>query len=299
MEQLQQRLMGTGVALVTPFTPDGQQVDYTALGRLLEHVAPHVDYLVVNGTTAEAPTVKKEDKKKILAFVKANNPHRKPIVFGMGGNDTIDLLSYSEFHDLQGVDALLSVCPYYNKPNQEGLYRHFMTLADHYPKPIILYNVPPRTSSDLAPETVLRLAQHPNIIGIKEASGSITRSVAIANKMPSNFLLLSGDDLFAVPVIAVGGHGVISVIANAYPEQYSQSVRAALNGDLPKAQQLLHQLFDINQAIFEEGNPTGVKQLLEILGICSGSVRLPLVGASEQLQLRLRELAGKIGPVWV
>jgi len=299
MNKLSEILSGTGVALATPFKEDVSQIDWEGLERLLAHAGPHVDYLVVNGTTAESPTVTHREKKQVLEFVKSHNPHHKPIVMGMGGNSTLELLEFEKSHNLKGVEALLSVCPYYNKPNQEGLYQHFKTLADHYSRPVILYNVPGRTSSELSAATTLRLASHPNIIGTKEASGNLLQCMEIARNKPEDFLLLSGDDLFALPMASLGGKGVISVIANAYPELYSHSVRNAINGDFETARRQTLQLVEITQAIFKEGNPTGIKQLLEIMGICQHHLRLPLVPASAALKEELALLALQLEKVRV
>src|SRR5688572_25908548 len=209
------KFYGTGVALVTPFDSTGA-IDYKALKKLLAHTAKGVDYYVVMGTTGESVTVSSEEKKKVLEFVKANNSKGLPIVYGIGGNNTQNVLDTIKATNLKGVDAILSVSPYYNKPSQEGIYQHFAAVADASPLPLILYNVPGRTGSNLTAETTLRLAQHKNIIGVKEASGNLEQCMKISKYMPKDFLLFSGDDLIIIPLYSIGGKGVISVLANAY-----------------------------------------------------------------------------------
>lgn len=281
------KLYGTGVALVTPFTATGE-IDFKALKKLLGHTARGVDYYVVMGTTGESATVSPEEKKAVLDFVKKNNSARLPIVYGIGGNHTQQVLDAIRTTDLAGVDAVLSVSPYYNKPSQEGIFQHFKTLADASPRPIILYNVPGRTASNITADTTLRLAAHKNIIGVKEASGNLEQCMNIARKKPKDFLLLSGDDLLTVLIYAIGGKGVISVLANALPVTFKKIKEYAFEGDFDKAS--LHQfsLLDINGPMYEEGNPVGVKQLLKVMGICENHVRMPLLPASVPLQEKIR-----------
>jgi 4-hydroxy-tetrahydrodipicolinate synthase len=283
------KLYGTGVALVTPFDEKGA-IDFGDLKKVLVHTAQGVDYFVVMGTTGESVTMSKEEKQKVLAFVMKNNQKRLPIVYGIGGNNTASILEEIKQTDLKGVDALLSVSPYYNKPSQEGIIRHFSVLADASPVPIILYNVPGRTSSNLTADTILRLAQHKNIIGVKEASGNLEQCMKIAKEKPGHFMLLSGDDLLALPIYAIGGVGVISVLANAYPIIFKNIKEYAFSNDYGKAQKELFKLVDVNGPMYEEGNPVGVKQLLHFMGICSPQVRLPLVPASEKLAERIKSL---------
>ncbi|MDQ2656524.1 MAG: 4-hydroxy-tetrahydrodipicolinate synthase, partial [Bacteroidota bacterium] len=213
------KLYGTGVALVTPFT-DKEEVDYRSLRKLLNHTAKGVDYYVVMGTTGESATLSGDEKKAILQFVKDNNTKKLPIVYGIGGNNTREVLEIIHQTDLSGVAALLSVSPYYNKPSQEGIVRHFTAIADASPVPVILYNIPGRTSSNMTAETTLRLAQHPNIIGTKEASGNLEQCMRIARDKPKDFMLVSGDDMFTVAFYAIGARGVISVLANAFPATF-------------------------------------------------------------------------------
>ncbi len=284
------KLHGIGVALVTPFTNSGE-LDLKGLKKLLIHTAKGVDYFVVMGTTGESATVNREEKKIVLAFVKANNPKKLPIVYGIGGNNTQEVIQSIAETDLSGVSALLSVSPYYNKPSQEGIYRHFMAIADVCPVPVILYNVPGRTASNLTAETTLRLARHKNIIGIKEASGNLEQCMRIAKGEPKDFMLISGDDLLTVPLYGIGGVGVISVLANAVPVVFKKIKEHIAAGNFEAARQEQFKLLEINGHMYEEGNPVGVKQLLCDLNICGNQVRLPMVAASEALQKKIRAAA--------
>ncbi len=278
------RLSGTGVALITPFTQN-LEIDFDALARLLTHVEDHVDYFVVNGTTAESPTLTQSEKQAILDFVIGHNRHKKPVVFGLGGYNTKGLVDIFNSMDMSGVDAILSVSPHYVRPSQDGIKAHFEYLANEFPLPVILYNVPSRTGSNMLPATTLALAAHPNIIGIKEASGNISQCMEIAQTMPEGFLLLSGDDLLTLPMTSFGAKGVISVVANAFPKEYCQGVvKNALAGRHREAWRYMSEILPINQLLFEEGNPAGVKTVLEILGICSPYVRMPLAQGSEKLK---------------
>jgi len=280
-------LYGTGVALVTPFDESGN-IDFASLKKLLVHTSKGVDYYVVMGTTGESVTMSKEEKRKVLAFVIRNNRKNLPIVYGIGGNNTAAVLEEIESTDLRQVSSILSVSPYYNKPSQEGIVHHFRFVADASPVPVILYNVPGRTSSNLTAATTLRLAKHENIIGIKEASGNLEQCMAIARDKPKDFMLISGDDLLTLPIYAVGGVGVISVLANALPVVFRKMKDAAFANDYVKAQKEAFRLLDINGPMYEEGNPVGVKQLLHEMGVCGPNVRLPLVQASEGLVRKIR-----------
>jgi 4-hydroxy-tetrahydrodipicolinate synthase len=280
------KLYGTGVALVTPFTEDSE-VDFKSLKKLLNHTAKGVDYYVVMGTTGESITVSADEKKSILQFIKANNPKKLPIVYGIGGNHTQQVLDSISDTNLSDVDALLSVSPYYNKPSQQGIYEHFKAIADACPVPVILYNVPGRTASNMSAETTLRLAEHANIIGIKEASGNLEQCMRIARDKPGDFMLISGDDLFAVALYALGAKGVISVLANAYPVIFRKIKEFSFAGNYAKASQESFKLLDINHLMYEEGNPVGLKALLENMHICRRKVRLPLAVASESLQKKI------------
>lgn len=283
------KFKGTGVALVTPFKED-LSVDYKALEKLVNHVSDGgVDFLVVMGTTAESPTLTGKEKIEVLRFVKSINTKNLPVVYGLGGNDTQALVSkFKKFEE--DVDAFLVVCPFYNKPSQRGLQLHYEAIADVAPRPIILYNVPKRTSVNMVTKTVIALAQHPNIIGIKEASGdTVVQAEEIARKMPDDFILTSGDDDLITPFIKCGGHGVISVIANALPGHTSDLVNAALAGDYSRSKVMANDMEDILSLIFSEGNPTGVKELLQQMGIGNGKLRLPLVEASNELRGKIEE----------
>ncbi|MBL7849027.1 MAG: 4-hydroxy-tetrahydrodipicolinate synthase [Cyclobacteriaceae bacterium] len=283
------KLYGTGVALVTPFDESGN-IDYASLKRLLVHTSKGVDYFVVMGTTGESATMTKEEKRKVLAFVIQNNRKKLPIVYGIGGNNTAAVLEEIQDTNFQHVDAILSVSPYYNKPSQEGIVHHFSFVADASPVPVILYNVPGRTSSNLAAATTLRLARHKNIIGVKEASGNLEQCLKIAKEKPTDFMLLSGDDMLTLAIYGMGGVGVISVLANAYPVVFRKMKDYAFAGDYAKAHKELFKLLEINGPMYEESNPVGVKQLLHEMGVCGSNVRLPLVQASEQLVRKIRTI---------
>ena len=281
-------LRGTGVALVTPFAPDFS-VDYPAWRRLLDFcIAGGADYLVVNGTTGESPTTTAAERTELLAQAKAHVAGRVPLVYGLGGNDTAATEELLQNTDLLGITAVLSASPAYNKPTQAGLVAHYTRLADASPVPLLLYNVPGRTASNLSATTTLHLAQHPNIVGIKEASGNLEQCLAIAAGKPTDFLLLSGDDLMTPALIACGAAGVISVLANAFPQRFSAMTRAALAGDFAASRAALFGFLELNPLMYEEANPVGVKAALEALGVCGAAVRLPLLEATEGLKARVR-----------
>jgi 4-hydroxy-tetrahydrodipicolinate synthase len=290
---LTKKLYGTGVALVTPFDNQGG-IDFQALKKLLRHTSNGVDYYVVMGTTGESATLSKDEKKEVLKFVIANNVKKLPIVYGIGGNHTQSVVDEIRSTDLTNVNALLSVSPYYNKPSQEGIYQHFVTVANASPIPIILYNVPGRTASNLTAETTLRLAKHKNIIGIKEASGNLEQCMKVAKEKTVDFLLISGDDMLTLSIYAIGGVGVISVLANAYPVIFKKIKEYMHTGKLNRAQQEQFKLLEINASMYEEGNPVGLKHLLKTINIGNGHVRLPLVPASSALQKKIETLAQKI-----
>jgi len=277
------KFRGTGVAIVTPFNED-KSVDYNALEKLVNHLIDGgIEYLVVQGTTGESVTLTNQEKKETLTFIQKVNNNRLPIVLGIGGNDTSSVVQTIKETDLTGVDAILSVSPYYNKPTQEGIYQHYKAIATSTDKDIILYNVPGRTSSNVLPETTVRLAHDfKNIIAVKEASGDLEQTMAIIQNKPANFLVISGDDAITLPFVASGGDGVISVIANAFPRGFSDMVRAALVNDLDRARALHYKHFELIHHLFVEGNPAGVKAALKALGVTGDAVRLPLVNISEQ-----------------
>lgn len=278
---------GVAPALVTPMFQD-RSIDWKALSALINHVSQGgVDYLVVQGTTGESATTTSDEKKKIIETIKESNAYQLPIVYGIGGNDTESLLTQIKNTSFDGIDAILSVAPYYNKPSSRGVKEHFNAIADACPVPVILYNIPGRTGINVSPETVLALAEHTNIIGIKEASCIIEQCIEIAFHKPNDFLLISGDDVQAVPIISIGGVGVMSVIANALPNKFSEMIHHALNGDFVSAQKILGHFLAIDSYLYEEGNPVGVKLILEHLGLMESQVRRPLASGSNELKINL------------
>ncbi len=280
---MESKFKGTGVALVTPFNDD-YTIDYSGLERLLGHVTEGgIDYLVVCGTTGEPSTMSEKEKLEVLRFVKANNPKNLPIVFGIGGNNTLELLDkYKAFEE--DVDAFLSTSPYYNKPSQDGIRKHYELIADTAARPIFLYNVPGRTGSNVEAETTLALAKHTNIIGLKEASGDLAQCMAIVKDKPADFLLISGDDVIAVPMISIGASGLVSVVANALPAETTAMVNKALEGNFEAAAAQAMQLIDPIDMSFKEGSPGGVKYILSQLGVCGAQVRLPLTQPTHDLK---------------
>ena len=276
---------GIGVALVTPFQED-QQIDFASLTRLIDHViAGGVDYLVLLGTTGETATLTASEKSQVLKVCVEHNKGRVPLMLGLGGNATQKLLDEIEQTDFYGVAGILSVSPYYNKPTQEGIIAHYRALADASPAPVMLYNIPGRTMSNLSAETTLTLSHHPNIVGIKEASGNLEQCMQIAAAMPKDFLLLSGDDLLTKPMQSIGGSGVISVLANALPTTF----KTLIEGNDISSQQAAYSLLKLNGLMYEEGNPVGIKNLLLHQGIIqTDQVRLPLLRASQGLSEKIR-----------
>lgn len=287
-------LKGTGVALVTPFDGNGN-VDYTAFTNLIQHVMlGGVDYLVVLGTTAETPTLTADEKKEILAHVKKVNSGKLPIVLGIGGNNTADVITKIKNADFEGVSTLLSVTPYYNKPSQQGMYEHYKAVAEASPVPVLLYNVPGRTGVNLTAETTLRLAQDfKNIIGTKEASGNNAQIAYILRDRPKDFLVISGDDGCALPQMSIGVDGVISVLANALPKEVSEMVRLAQKQNYTEAAKIHLQLLEVVDALFIEGNPVGIKAVLNASGLIENKLRLPLVSASDALMARIKKILAK------
>jgi 4-hydroxy-tetrahydrodipicolinate synthase len=280
---LQEKLRGTGVALVTPFKNGA--IDWDDLERVIEHViAGGVEFLVSLGTTGESNTISDEEHRQILDFTIKINKGRLPLVAGVfGGNNTAALVQKIKGFNFEGIDALLSSNPAYNKPSQEGIFQHYLALAEASPRPIIIYNVPSRTASNMNAETTLRLAHTSDkFIAIKEASNDIYQVMKIIKGRPKNFLVLSGDDFITLPLIASGGDGVISVIANTLPRPFTDMVRAALREDMPTAQRLNFKLLELYRLLFIEGNPVGIKAAMELQGLCSREVRLPLVPMTEQ-----------------
>jgi 4-hydroxy-tetrahydrodipicolinate synthase len=272
---------GAGVALITPFNED-KSIDYSALERLVEdQISGGIDYLVVLGTTGETPALSDDEKKEIVRFVIEKNAGRLKIVVGIGSNNTLALVQSLQQTNFDGVDAILSVTPYYNKPTQEGLFQHFKAVVEASPVPIILYNVPGRTGVNMDADTTLRIANlSEKVVGIKEACGDLGQFAKIINGAPEYFKVISGDDALTLPSIAMGSIGVISVIANALPEKLSQLTHASLEGNIAKASQLHLQMAEMLKLIFKEGNPGGVKALMEMMGTAKNQVRLPLVSVS-------------------
>ncbi len=288
-------IQGTGVALVTPFHKQGN-VDFTSYEKLIEHVINGgVDYLVCMGTTSEYPTLNNQEILACLEFAIEVTANRVPIVLGMGGNDTRTLVDHIKKTDFSNVSAILSVTPYYNKPSQKGLYAHYKAVAEASPVPVILYNVPGRTGVNITAETCLQLANDfPNIIGIKEASGNIMQCMDILANKPQNFTVVSGEDALVMPLMSLGMQGVISVTANALPQQMSEMVNFCLKSNYKKAKLIHEELLPFSKAIFEEGNPVGIKAALEILGVCQNNVRLPLVKSTKQLYSKIQSIVNNI-----
>ncbi|WP_256009186.1 4-hydroxy-tetrahydrodipicolinate synthase [Desertivirga xinjiangensis] len=285
------KFYGTGVAMVTPFNSD-REVDFKGLESLIDHlIEGGVEYLVSLGTTGETATLSEDEKKAIWEFTTEKVNGRVPLVAGIGGNDTREICAKVKEFQIPGYDAILSVSPYYNKPVQEGIYQHYKAIAEESHLPVILYNVPGRTASTVSAETTLRLAHDcKNIIGIKEASGNFDLFNQILKDKPDDFLFISGDDGVTLPMIAMGGCGIISVVANAIPRQFSDMVRLCLEGRFKEAQSLHYRLIDFTNLMFVEGNPAGVKAALKQIKICGDELRLPLVGVSQAVADKIKEI---------
>lgn len=282
---------GTGVALITPFKKDFS-VDHEALEKVVNHVVEGgVEYLVVLGTTGESATLSKEEKLQVVETVKKANNGRIPLVIGIGGNYTQEIIEQIAHTDFTGIAGILSVSPYYNKPNQEGIYLHYKAIAEAAPVPVILYNVPGRTGSNMTADTSLRLSTLPNIIAVKEASGNFEQCMSIIKDKPETFEVISGDDAISLPLIAAGMTGVISVIANAYPKDFSNMVRHALNGNHDAARTLHYRLLNLMTGIFADGSPGGIKEIMQEMGICTNVVRLPLANVKNEVKEKLLGLA--------
>ncbi len=289
------KLIGMGVALVTPFKSD-DSIDFDALGRLVEYIINNnADYLVVCGTTAETPTLTDKEKDEIARFVVQCNAGRLPIVLGIGGNNTKEVVEKVKTSDLSGIDAILSVTPYYNKPSQEGLYQHFSAIAKASPLPLVLYNVPGRTGVNMTAETTLRLAnEFSNICAVKEASGNFTQIDDIIKNKPQDFMVISGDDGITFPLITLGAVGVISVIGNAFPREFSRMVRLALQGDYQNARQIHYRFTELFELLFVEGNPAGVKSMLAVMGMIENKLRLPLVPNTIKTYEKIRSVLNQL-----
>ncbi len=283
-------LLGTGVALVTPFTKDFL-VDHDALKKIVSYnIDNNINYLVVLGTTAESATLSAQEKQEVIHTVVTTNNGRLPLVLGVGNNNTAALITELQNTDLSAFAAILSVSPYYNKPSQEGIYQHFKAVSQASPKPIILYNVPGRTSSNILPETAIRLAKtFSNIIAIKEAAGDLVQAMELIKHKPKGFHIISGDDMIALPMTLAGGSGVISVIAQGLPKSFSEMITLGLNSNSAKAFEWQYKFMTIINLIFEQGNPTGIKSVLKNIGLCQDVVRLPLVSATNILERDIKD----------
>lgn len=286
--------IGTGVALITPFKKD-LSVDVEALKSIVKYnIDGGVEYLVVLGTTAETATLTKEEQALVKKTIIDANNGKLPLVLGVGGNNTVEVVSQLNADNLKGFDAILSVSPYYNKPTQEGIYKHFKMIAENSPLPIIIYNVPGRTASNMLPSTVVRLAtDFKNIIGIKEAAGDMVQAMELIRSTPNEFLVISGDDIITLPMVLAGGAGVISVIGETFPKEFSEMVRLGLKRDVDAAYKIHYKLTDAINMIFEQGNPGGVKEVFKHLGLCENYVRLPLVNVNDDLSNRLANFVKK------
>ncbi|WP_372766121.1 4-hydroxy-tetrahydrodipicolinate synthase [Lutibacter sp.] len=285
-------LFGTGVALVTPFNED-KSVDFEGLKRLVKfQIDNGVNYLVVLGTTGEPATLTSDEKEQVKAVIIEANNGRLPLVIGIGGNNTMAVVNEVRTADLSAFSAILSVSPYYNKPTQEGIYQHFKAISEASPLPIIVYNVPGRTAKNVEAKTIIRLAQDfKNIVAVKEAAGDIVQAMRLIQHKPKDFMVISGDDMIALPIVLAGGAGVISVIGQGLPKDFSEMIQQGLKGNVENANTLHYKVMDCIDLIFEEGNPAGIKALLKSLDICSENVRLPLVNASDDLRQKITNFA--------
>jgi 4-hydroxy-tetrahydrodipicolinate synthase len=289
-----QSLIGTGVALATPFKKD-LSIDTEALIRLVNFsIDGGVEYLVVLGTTAENATMSQEEREFVIKTIIGANNGRLPLVLGVGGNNTAEVVNELKTRNLSQFVAILSISPYYNKPTQEGIYQHFKAVSEASPIPVILYNVPSRTGSNMLPSTVMRLANDfENIVAIKEAAGDMMQALQLLKNKPKDFLILSGDDMIALPMVLAGGSGVISVIAQGFPKEFSEMIRLGLNRKVDDAFKLQYQFSDCIDMIFEQGNPAGIKQVFQSLGLAENKVRLPLVHVDESLANRIDQFVKK------
>ena len=282
---------GTGVAVVTPFHKYGT-VDFKSLERVINHIVKGgVEFVLALGTTSESPTLSEDEKRAVIEFFKETVDGKVPIMLGIGGNNTQAVINTIKKTDFNGIGSILSVAPYYNKPGQKGLYQHFKSIANACPVPVFLYNVPSRTNSNITAETTLSLAHDiDNIAGIKEASGDLVQIMQIIDNKPAGFKVLSGDDAITLPMLSMGAEGVISVVANAYPAEFSEMVRLGMKDKFEQARKLHYELLEIIEYLFKDGNPGGIKALLEIMGLCGNYLRLPLVKVNKQIYHQLELL---------
>jgi 4-hydroxy-tetrahydrodipicolinate synthase len=289
------KFRGTGVAIVTPFKNDNS-IDFSAVGRVVNHVINGgVNYIVAMGTTGESVTLTKDEKKAFICYIQEVIDNRVPLVVGIGGNNTQEIINCVRNMNLSGVDAILSVAPYYNKPNQRGLFQHFKAISTWCPIPVIIYNVPGRTGSNITAETCLQLAHEcENIVAVKEASGNLEQIMKIIKGKPESFSVLSGDDMITLPVIAAGGSGVISVLANAFPAQWTEMVNHCLKSNYKSAREIQFRFLEMIELLFVEGNPSGVKAMLNVMGLCQNTLRLPLVTVSKPIYTRIQKAIEEI-----
>jgi 4-hydroxy-tetrahydrodipicolinate synthase len=289
------KFRGTGVAIVTPFKNDSS-IDFAALGRTINHViSGGVNYIVALGTTGESVTLTKDEKKAVISYVVESIDGKVPLIVGIGGNNTQEVINCVRQTNLTGVDGILSVAPYYNKPGQRGIFQHFKAIATCSPLPVILYNVPSRTCSNISAETCLELAHEcENIVAVKEASGDMHQIMKIIKGKPENFIVISGDDMMTIPVIAVGGSGVISVLANAFPVQCVELVSHSLKGNFKTAREIQLRFLEIIELLFTEGNPSGVKAMMSLMSICQNNLRLPLVPVSRAVYTRIQKAVDEV-----
>ncbi len=286
-----QKFVGTGVAVTTPFTSD-HSIDHESLKKHIQFLRDGgIDFLVILGTTGESVTLFDDEKKAVVNTVKEANQGTLPFVLGIGGNNTAAILEKIEKTDFKGIDGILSVAPYYNKPTQRGLYQHFKVIAEKSPVPVILYNVPGRTGKNIAPETIVQLAKDfDNIVGVKEASGSFTQAMHIIQNKPEDFAVVSGEDGITLPLMSIGIEGIISVLGNAFPKEWSTMINYARKNDFQSAQEIHYKMFPIIEKLFAEGNPAGIKCALNLKGIIENNLRLPLVPVSKELENELKEM---------
>ncbi|HOK25035.1 MAG TPA: 4-hydroxy-tetrahydrodipicolinate synthase [Bacteroidales bacterium] len=284
------KFRGTGVAIITPFKNDSS-IDFSSLEKVINHVINGgVNYIVLMGTTGESSTLTKDEKKALISFTLDTINKRVPLVVGIGGNNTQEIITQLKTTALKSVDGILSVAPYYNKPTQKGLYEHFKAIATCSPVPVIMYNIPGRTGCNISAETCLQLAhEFDTIVGVKEASGNMEQIMKIIKGKPENFQVVSGDDLLTLPIIAAGGTGVISVIANAYPAEWSEMVNQCLKSNFKAAREIMFRFTEIIELLFADGNPAGIKAAMNILNLCQNTLRLPLVPVSQQVHARLKK----------
>jgi 4-hydroxy-tetrahydrodipicolinate synthase len=284
------KFKGTGVAIVTPFKND-TSIDFAALGRVIDHIIKGgVNYIVAMGTTGESVTLTKDEKKALISYVVEAVDNRVPVVTGIGGNSTQEVINCIRYANLTGVDGILSVAPYYNRPTQKGLFEHFKAIATCSPLPVIIYNVPGRTCCNISSDTCLELAHEcENIVAVKEASGDISQIMKIIKGKPENFNVISGDDMMTISIIAAGGSGVISVLANAFPEQTSELVNHSIKNNFKSARELQFRFLEMIELLFIEGNPSGVKAMLNIINLCQNNLRLPLVPVSRTIYTRIQK----------